>query len=113
MNSCGETRVIKRRYMRPESERVDVSAAVPALVSKEVAAACTARLAHNREVRRAANLARDPENALLRGGFVKCGYCGNNFVVTYAASRRVPRYRCGSKGHDIPAAGGMLSTRAS
>ena len=64
----------------------------PALVDKAVADAAIARLPLNQ--RRASRNNRNPESALLRGGFVSCGYCGRSLSVR--PINGVPYYTCHS-----------------
>ena len=50
------------------------SGTVPPIVSEEVWEAVQTRMAQNRQ--RSTRNAKDPEAALLRGGFIRCGICG-------------------------------------
>jgi site-specific DNA recombinase len=49
---------------------------VPAIVSEELWEAVQARIATNRQ--RSSRNAKNPESALLRGGYITCGSCGRN-----------------------------------
>jgi site-specific DNA recombinase len=73
---------------------------IPPLVSRELAAAAQAQLARNWTESIRNN--RNPEAALLRGGFARCGYCGKTLRVsgtnnTYQCNRsNQDRYGCPS-----------------
>lgn len=79
---------------------------IPPLVSIEQFEQVAERLKRNKE--RATRNNPNPEAALLRGGFAKCGYCGNNLMakkVTYGygylyccSGRNRDRYGCSSFG---------------
>jgi site-specific DNA recombinase len=62
-----------RRVTRPE-ERMQVPGVAPAIVTVEEQVAVQARLATNKQTSVRNN--RHPESALLRAGFIRCGYCG-------------------------------------
>jgi site-specific DNA recombinase len=64
----------------------------PALVDTETFAAVAARLAVNRA--QATRNNRHPEDALLRGGFARCGYCGNTAAAIRVKRDQHPQYRC-------------------
>jgi site-specific DNA recombinase len=79
---------------------------VPPLVSVEDFEAVGERLKKNRELSSRNN--RQPHAAMLRGGFVKCGLCGNNLIVERKREGAYEwfRYRCnnrrlGCRGHSI------------
>jgi site-specific DNA recombinase len=72
----GEQRQVKRQ--RPNSEPVQLPDwVVPPLVSSEVAAIILQRLEQSRSTPTQGKTL-DPENYLLRGGYVLCGICGNS-----------------------------------
>jgi site-specific DNA recombinase len=81
---------------RPLDEQVPLpDGTVPALVHRDIFEAVTQRLAVNRQWARR-NLA-DPTIALLRAGFVRCGYCGSRMAVdarTPYRDERAPQYVC-------------------
>jgi site-specific DNA recombinase len=64
---------------------------IPALVSRADFDAVQARLAANK--RFAARNNRNPEGALLRGGFARCGYCGHSATVNNGGQPRGGRQR--------------------
>lgn len=84
----------KKQHRRPQEETVPLPGVAPALVTEEEFAAVRERLEHNRRWTRRAP--RDREAALLRGGFVRCGVCGNTLAVVYV-SEGVYDYRCVGK----------------
>jgi site-specific DNA recombinase len=87
---------------RPLDEQVTMPAeCIPALVDKETFAIVQGRLRLNRE--RSAHNNREPEATLLRGGFVRCGYCGDSMAALHARPKRpqAPFYKC--PGHEVPA----------
>lgn len=72
----GEQRMVKRQ--RPNSEPVQLPEwVVPPLVSSEVAAIVLQRLEQSRSTPTQGKTL-DPENYLLRGGYIICGICGNS-----------------------------------
>jgi site-specific DNA recombinase len=83
----------KRQIKRPEAETVPLPGIAPAIISAEEFATVRERLEYNRRwIRRRPS---DPEAALLRGPFIRCGYCG----IALTAVRPKPGvydYRCGS-----------------
>ncbi len=91
------------RY-RPEEEQIAMPAGtVPALVDAEAFNDVQRQLQRNKE--RAARNNRNPEGALLRGGLVRCAYCGNSMIVlprrdtgrdVYACANRVYHAQHGS-----------------
>ena len=95
VNGTGRT----QRRRAPE-EHVIFANVIPPLVSRELAAAAQAQLARNKIESVRNN--RNPEAALLRGGFARCGYCGKTLRVssstkTYACNRsNQDRYGCPS-----------------
>jgi site-specific DNA recombinase len=88
------TRGRQRRVVsiRPEAEQTKLpEGTIPALVSAEAASAVGERLTLNKA--RSARNNRDPESALLRGGYVRCGYCQRVMsAVPLANGQRI--YRC-------------------
>lgn len=84
-----------RRVRReaPESEQIAFCGASPALVTKELAQAASARLARNKSESTRNN--RDPEAALLRAGYAVCGYCGHPLSAVNARGHGT-LYRCNS-----------------
>ncbi len=93
---------------RPSSgeERVPLPGIAPAIVTPHEAATVAQRLATNKA--QATRNNRNPEAALLRAGFVKCGHCGWAMSVRNSPggeSNRSASYRCTSRtqrGHDCP-----------
>jgi site-specific DNA recombinase len=81
---------------RPENEQIMLHDVAPALVSREVAMAVHARLARNKTESTRNN--RSPQSALLRAGFVRCGYCGNTLDVQHARGGWM--YRCSTSNRD-------------
>lgn len=74
-----------------------LSGAAPAIVSSELWSAANAQLDRNKlEARRRMP---NPENYLLRAGFVYCGECG--FRMTVRDARRYPQYACLNGGCQI------------
>lgn len=71
---------------------------VPALVDAETFASIAARLAANQA--QATRNNKHPEDALLRGGFSRCGYCGNNLVAIRVKGEAHPQYRCNTPNRD-------------
>ncbi|MHB1006600.1 MAG: recombinase family protein [Chloroflexota bacterium] len=78
--------------LRPEDEQIPLPAGtIPALVDGSTFAAVRERLALNKA--QAARNNKHPEDSLLRAGYIRCGHCGYNMVVSRAAVRG-SRYRC-------------------
>lgn len=88
------TRGRQRRVvtLRPEVEQTKLpEGTIPALVSSAAFAAVGGRLALNKA--RSSRNNRDPESSLLRGGYVRCGYCDRVMsAVTLGTGQRI--YRC-------------------
>jgi site-specific DNA recombinase len=87
------TNVGRKKVMRarPETEHVALpEGTAPALVDETTFQAAQQRLRLNRE--RSPRNNRAPEQTLLRGGFIRCGYCGSAMIVRRG---KVIRYRCG------------------
>ena len=74
--------------------------ACPALVDAETVAAVRVRLARNKE--EAARRNTDPEGALLRGGYIVCGYCGAAMHAYRATGGRAAQYMCGRRRNGFP-----------
>jgi site-specific DNA recombinase len=89
-----------------DDERVMLPGIAPAIVTPEEHAAAHALLARNRTASRRNN--RNPEAALLRAGFIRCGHCGWVMGVKNAppsAPGRSAVYQCNSRSmrsHDCP-----------
>ncbi|MGA7668864.1 MAG: recombinase family protein [Nitrolancea sp.] len=80
-------------HARAEDQRIELpSGTVPALVDASTFAAVQARLDTNKA--RSIRNTRNPEEALLRAGFVRCGYCGRTLRVTSGGTPRHARYSC-------------------
>jgi site-specific DNA recombinase len=83
--------------LRDPSEWVTLpETTVPALVAEDIFALAQHRLATGKQWSPRNNS--NPEAALLRGGFAKCGYCGYTLVAAYHVPSAVYYYRCGSSG---------------
>lgn len=78
--------------LRPENERIPLpEGTIPPLVDATVFAAAAERMRLNAQ--RSARNNREPEAYLLRGGYVRCGYCGRAMsAVKLANGQRI--YRC-------------------
>ncbi len=77
--------------LRPESEQVALpTGIVPLLVEAATFAAVQERLRLNKE--RAARNNHTPESALLRAGFLRCGYCGR--AMSAESSPHGTIYKC-------------------
>lgn len=92
-----------RTFVRPIEEQTKLPAGtVPRLIEPEEFEAVQLRLQRNREQASRSN--RSPEASLLRGGFVRCGYCGTTATVhntkglTYYrhSMRAKDKYQCPS-----------------
>jgi hypothetical protein len=70
----------------------------PALVAEEVAAAARERLACNRQ--QATRNNKNPEDALLRAGYARCGYCGRPMTITRHRQTNRVVYRCNPGNRD-------------
>src|SRR4030095_16722311 len=69
----------------------------PALVTREMAEAASARITRNKSDSPRNN--RDPEAALLRAGIARCAYCGHP-LVAINSTQKGPRYRCNPTNQD-------------
>lgn len=88
-----------RTRERPQEEQVLLPAGtVPALIGEDTWHAVQARFTRNKAEAPRNN--RHPEESLLRGGFVRCGYCGNT-VIAFVHSAGL-MYRCCVYSKDIP-----------
>jgi site-specific DNA recombinase len=82
---------IQVHHQRPEEEHIPLSLdAVPPLVPTEQWEKVQEQLKQNKL--RAARNNRNPEATLLRGGHVRCGYCGRTMHV--GKNNGKPAYRC-------------------
>jgi site-specific DNA recombinase len=89
-----------RARVRPTEEQVPLpDGTIPALVAPEVFDAVQERLRSN-QLRSARNN-RDPEAALLRGGYVRCGYCGHTMPMVRLSNGNYI-YRCAIGGSGEP-----------
>ena len=90
--------------VRPAEERMPLpQGTIPALVDVEAFGEAGAIRTSNQAF--AIRNAHDPEAALLRGGYAKCGYCGYTLRVSKEVRKKAGvrlRYRC---GHNAQAAG--------
>lgn len=84
------TRSMKVRAIADQVELPE--GVVPALVEPAIFEAVQDRLVTNKE--RATRNNQHPESSLLRGGFLRCGYCGSN-MHAQASSNPNPGYICG------------------
>lgn len=79
-----------------------VEGIVPQVVSWELWERANAWSEPNQQTSARRN--KNPEAFLLRGGYVRCGYCGNAAVAPnpspQAKTRRRPYYRCGSSNRE-------------
>jgi len=89
-----------RRTRRPEADTVALPGTVPALVTPELFAAVQTKLDRNRAESPRRNA--DPEAALLRSGYAKCGYCGNNLFASKTKTGYVYRCNGAGKGRGCP-----------
>ncbi len=97
-NYTGRARAWWRRTSTTNAERFNVEKAmdlpegtIPPLIDEVTWHAVQERLTRNKEQSTRNN--RNPEGALLRAGFVRCGHCGHAAVAI--TSRDVVKYRCG------------------
>ncbi len=93
-----------RRLEHPEADQVVLPPeAVPALIDDATFRATQERLNRNKTSTAGRPPSVDPEGALLRGGFARCGYCGGSMYVTYQRSKRpqpYALYRCSPTNTD-------------
>lgn len=93
-----------RRLEHPEADQVILPPeAVPALVDEATFRAVQGRLEHNKASAAGRPPSVEPEGALLRGGFARCGYCGGSMYVTYQRTKKngpYALYRCSPTNTD-------------
>jgi site-specific DNA recombinase len=82
--------------LRPEEERIRVAGIASPLVTKELLHAAQERLAINKWTATRNN--RNPDAALLRGRYIRCGYCG--FIMQVQNDARGAYYRCNTTSRD-------------
>lgn len=88
-----------RTEERPLDEQVALpEGTIPALVDSETWHTVQTRFARNKAEAPRNN--RDPEASLLRGGYIRCGYCGNTVISFVHAAGLM--YRCCVYSRDIP-----------
>lgn len=83
-----------RRTRRRLEETVALPGTVPCLVDPDAFASVQATLDRNRA--ESPRRSGDPESALLRSGYAKCGYCGCNLIAS--KTRAGYAYRCNGAG---------------
>ena len=89
-----------RAHVRPDEEQVPLpDGTIPALVAPEVFDAVQERVKRNQT--RSVRNNRDPERALLRGGYVRCGYCGHTMPMVRLNNGKYI-YRCAIGGSGEP-----------
>jgi site-specific DNA recombinase len=76
----------------PEKAIALPSGTIPAIVSEEMWEAVQERMQLNRA--RAIRSAKNPESALLRGGYVSCGRCGRTMLARLRCNGKI-EYICG------------------
>ena len=79
----------------------------PALVDEDDWHAVQKIMEQNR--RESSRRMRAPDNALLRSGFARCGYCGRAIVCVWSKSHGVYRYHCCSSGRGLSCDGKAFS----
>jgi len=97
------TQSVKRRgkntwktTARPESEHIILpDGTIPALIAPAVWGAVQDRLRRNRA--ESSRNSKNPEYFLLRGGIVRCGYCGRAVATKYTEKQKV-YYQANQKG---------------
>lgn len=103
----------KRKVPRPREEWIRYSdGVVPAIIDQQTfEAASTVRSTNKRMAAR--NLT-NPEQFLLRGGYVWCGECGDRLYIRNETPSRPnhPVYKCTSRKHDEEGSGRRLTIRA-
>jgi site-specific DNA recombinase len=89
----GEPYTVCVKHRTPERYVPMVQAAVPALVSQDVALRAIASV--RARINRGERQDRSPNDYLLRGGFIRCGHCGATLVgYRETGLNDLPRYRC-------------------
>lgn len=86
----------RRQKPTPETQHVRIENVAPPIVSQEMLNAARDRLAVNKRVATRNNA--NPEAALLRGGFIRCGYCG--LAMRVQNQNRGTFYRCNTSSRD-------------
>ena len=92
---AGTHRTQTRHIPRPREEWVPLpEGTIPALVDPATFAAVQERLRRNQQ--QASRRLRNPEAYLLRGGYVRCGYCGYSMSLHHKTARGRPTvaYEC-------------------
>ncbi len=79
----------------------------PPLVSEEDWHAVQRLLQLNREA--SSRRLRQPDAALLRSGFARCGYCGRSIVCAWSNAHGVYRYHCCNLGRGLTCEGKAFS----
>jgi len=79
----------------------------PQLVSEDDWHTVQQILRRNRET--SSRRMRQPDAALLRGGFAKCGYCGRAIICAWNKSHGAYRYRCCAVGRGLNCEGKSFS----
>jgi site-specific DNA recombinase len=101
-----------RSVERPRDEWVPLpEGTIPAIVDRGVFGAVQDRLRRNLE--QSPRRLRDPEAYLLRGGYARCGYCGNAMSAVKGGRRNAGRlYRCTrrSRSEGLCTAHGILAS---
>jgi site-specific DNA recombinase len=87
---------VKQRQ-RAVADQLVIEGAAPALISAEWATTAQVRLAANKSEATRNN--RVPESALLRAGYVRCGYCGGALTVNNG-TKGGAAYQCGTTARD-------------
>ncbi|MDQ3692216.1 MAG: recombinase family protein [Chloroflexota bacterium] len=89
----------RRNIPMPLADRIPLPAGtLPPLVDADTLAAVAGRLAANKA--QATRNNQHPEATLLRGGFARCGYCGNNLAVKRDRRGTFISYRCNTANRD-------------
>jgi site-specific DNA recombinase len=88
----------RSKVLRPVSDHAPAAHAVPSLVNEATFEAVRQRLEANKMAAPRNN--KQPFETLLRGGYVRCGYCGRAMHAHAATQRgkRLVMYRCPSGG---------------
>lgn len=84
---------VQPQHFDPEKAIELPDGTIPPLVDEPTWDAVQGVLARNKQ--RAVRSAKDPESALLRGGYVKCGYCGSSMYPRPRSNGRID-YVCKS-----------------
>ncbi|MCA9863357.1 MAG: recombinase family protein, partial [Thermomicrobiales bacterium] len=91
----------RRRTMvaRPAEDHVILTDVAPALVTSDLWHKANEQRAANRKWSRRS--AHDPEATLLRGGIIRCGYCGASLIATHP-KKSATGYQCRRPRRDCP-----------